>query len=113
MNASITPRNQKKPKLLSIIVPAYNENEVIEEFYDRLSSVLNAIQQNYEVVFINDGSHDDTLSIMKRLRDKHEIITIVDLSRNFGKEIATTAGIDCAKGDATIIIDADGAHRLQ
>ena len=107
MNASITPRHQKKPKLLTIVVPALNESEVIEEFYDRLSMAMNAIQQNYEIVFINDGSQDDTLSIMKRLQDKHGIITIVDLSRNFGKEIATTAGIDTAKGDATVIIDAD------
>ena len=107
MYASITPRHQKKPKLLTIVVPALNESEVIEEFYDRLSIAMNAIQQNYEIVFINDGSQDDTLSIMKRLQDKHGKITIVDLSRNFGKEIATTAGIDTAKGDATVIIDAD------
>ena len=107
MNASIIPRHRKKPKLLTIIVPAFNENKTIEEFYARLSMAMNAIQQNYEIVFINDGSQDDTLSIMKRLQDKHGIITIVDLSRNFGKEIATTAGIDTAKGDATVIIDAD------
>ena len=107
MNASITPRHRKKPKLLTIVVPALNESEVIEEFYDRLSMAMNAIQQNYEIVFINDGSQDDTFSIMKRLQDKHGKITIVDLSRNFGKEIATTAGIDTAKGDATVIIDAD------
>ena len=107
MNASITPRHQKKPKLLTVIVPAFNENETIEEFYARLSMAMNAIQQNYEIVFINDGSQDGTLSTMKRLQDKHRTITIVDLSRNFGKEIATTAGIDNAKGDATVIIDAD------
>ena len=107
MNASITPRHQKKPKLLTVIVPAFNENETIEEFYARLSMAMNAIQQNYEIVFINDGSQDGTLSTMKRLQDKHGTITIVDLSRNFGKEIATTAGIDNAKGDASVIIDAD------
>ena len=107
MNPNITPRHQKKPKLLTVIVPAFNENETIEEFYARLSMAMNAIQQNYEIVFINDGSQDGTLSTMKRLQDKHGTITIVDLSRNFGKEIATTAGIDNAKGDATVIIDAD------
>jgi len=107
MQSSISPRDQKKPTLLSIVVPAFNENEVIEEFYNRLSMVMNDIKQNYELVFINDGSHDETLSIMKKLRDKHKVITIIDLSRNFGKEIATTAGIDASKGDATIIIDAD------
>ena len=107
MNASITLRNQKKPTLLSIIVPAYNEIEVIEEFYNRLSLAMDAIKQNYEIVFINDGSQDATLSIMKSLRDENDEITIVDLSRNFGKEIATTAGIDASKGDATVIIDAD------
>ena len=67
MNASITPRHQKKPKLLTVIVPAFNENETIEEFYARLSMAMNAIQQNYEIVFINDGSQDGTLSTMKRL----------------------------------------------
>jgi len=107
MNASITPRHRKKPKLLTIIVPAFNENKTIEEFYDRLSMAMNVIKQNYEIVFINDGSQDATLSTMKRLQDIHGTITIVDLSRNFGKEIATTAGIDNAKGDATVIIDAD------
>lgn len=107
MNASITPRDQKNPELLTIIVPVFNENKTIEEFYARLSMAMNAIKQNYEVVFINDGSKDDTLSIMKRLQGIHGTITIVDLSRNFGKEIATTAGIDNAKGDATVIIDAD------
>jgi glycosyltransferase involved in cell wall biosynthesis len=107
MNASIAPRNRKTPKLLSIIVPAFNENETIEEFYARLSMAMSAIKQNYEIVFINDGSQDGTLSTMKRLQDKHGTITIVDLSRNFGKEIATTAGIDNAKGDAIVIIDAD------
>ena len=107
MNASIAPRHRKSPKLLSIIVPAFNENETIEEFYARLSMAMSAIKQNYEIVFINDGSQDGTLSTMKRLQDKHGTITIVDLSRNFGKEIATTAGIDNAKGDASVIIDAD------
>jgi polyisoprenyl-phosphate glycosyltransferase len=107
MNASIAPRDQKKPKLLSIIVPAFNENKTIEEFYVRLSLAMSAIKQNYEIVFINDGSQDSTLTTMKSLQDKYGSITIVDLSRNFGKEIATTAGIDNVKGDATVIIDAD------
>jgi glycosyltransferase involved in cell wall biosynthesis len=107
MQNIVTPRNQKKPSLLTIVVPAFNENEVIIEFYDRLSKAMLKIEQNFEVIFVNDGSKDQTLLTMKKLQDLHGEITIVDLSRNFGKEIATTAGIDNANGDATVIIDAD------
>jgi polyisoprenyl-phosphate glycosyltransferase len=107
MQSLINPINITKPNLLSVVVPTYNENEVIVEFFNRLSETMISIDQNFEVIFVNDGSQDETISTMKSLQDNYSEITIVALSRNFGKEIAITAGIDNAKGDAIVVIDAD------
>lgn len=98
---------QKNMELLSIIIPFYNEQEVIEECQSRLSSAVQSIDMNVEMIYINDGSKDNTLSILTKLLKTDPRIKIIDLSRNFGKEIAMTAGIDAAKGDAVIVIDAD------
>lgn len=90
------------------MIPAYNEEEVLDTLYERLSTVLSSIYNyDFEMLFINDGSKDNTLPIIKRLREKDQRISIIDLSRNFGKEIAMIAGFDFASGDAVIIIDAD------
>lgn len=93
--------------LLSVVVPAYNEQEVLPEFHKRLSDVLKSMSVNAEIVYVNDGSTDNTLAVMHSLRDSDPRVGIVDLSRNFGKEIALTAGLDHAKGDAVVVIDAD------
>jgi len=98
---------QKNTELLSIIIPFYNEQEVITECQARLSSAVQTINMNVEMIYINDGSKDNTLSILTKLLETDSRIKIIDLSRNFGKEIAMTAGIDAAKGDAVIVIDAD------
>jgi glycosyltransferase involved in cell wall biosynthesis len=92
---------------LSIVVPAYNEEEVLPEFHRRLSAVLSSIAVPAEIVFVNDGSDDATVRVCRELRLKDPRVAIVDLSRNFGKEIALTAGLDHALGDAVVIIDAD------
>ena len=92
---------------LSIIVPCYNEEEVLPDFYKRLFSVLSDINYRSEIVFVNDGSSDNTLEVMHNLRDKDPRIAVVDLSRNFGKEIAMTAGLGNAMGDGVVVIDAD------
>jgi glycosyltransferase involved in cell wall biosynthesis len=92
---------------LSVVVPAYNEEEVLPEFHRRLSAVLVTLQGDFEVVYINDGSRDRTLEVLRSLRAEDPHVSIVDLSRNFGKEIALTAGIDHATGDAVVVIDAD------
>jgi polyisoprenyl-phosphate glycosyltransferase len=92
---------------LSVIVPVYNEEEVLLEFHNSLSEVLNAMSVNAEIVYVNDGSTDKTLILLHTLRDNDLRIAILDLSRNFGKEIALTAGLDYASGDAVVIIDAD------
>jgi glycosyltransferase involved in cell wall biosynthesis len=99
-----------KARLLSIVVPAYNEALGILEFNRRLSHVRQGLSLATEVVFVNDGSTDDTLALLTQLRIDDPTIGIVDLSRNFGKEIALTAGLDHAHGDAVIILDADLQH---
>ncbi|WP_088179178.1 glycosyltransferase family 2 protein [Thauera phenolivorans] len=92
---------------ISIVVPAYNEEEVLQEFHNRTTEVLSTLGGPYEIVYINDGSTDRTLSLMHEIRDIDPNVTIVDLSRNFGKEIALTAGLDQSRGDVVIVIDAD------
>ncbi len=93
--------------LLSVVVPAYNEAEGLDELHARVSPVMNAIGEPWELVLINDGSRDATLAAMERLRAADPRVAIVNLSRNFGKEVATTAGLDHARGAAVIILDAD------
>ncbi len=97
-------------KLLSVVIPAYNEQRVLLEFHKRISKVLESMQLEAELIFVNDGSTDDTLKIMRELRKSDQRISILDLSRNFGKETAMTAGLDHARGDAVVLIDADLQH---
>ena len=92
---------------LSVVVPAYNEAAGIEGFHRRLSAVLDAIPMVSEVIYVNDGSRDDTLGALRELSRRDPRITVVDLSRNFGKEIALTAGLEHTAGRAVIVIDAD------
>lgn len=92
----------------SVIVPCYNESEVIPVFHERLKAVMNQIGRSWEVVYVNDGSKDQTLSIVKTLAKQDQHIAFLNLSRNFGKEIAMTAGLDHARCiEGVIIIDAD------
>ncbi|NHK28417.1 glycosyltransferase family 2 protein [Parvularcula flava] len=101
------PRDSDRPALLSIVCPAYNEAEVLAAFHRRVRKAMNELGQAFEVVLVNDGSSDSTLDLMHKIRERHANTTIVDLSRNFGKEIALTAGLDAAGGDAVVVIDAD------
>ena len=95
-------------KIISILVPCYNEEVVLNQFYQRLSQVITNIPQyDFQFMFINDGSKDRTLDIMRELHEKDSRVSYVNLSRNFGKEIAMIAGIDYLTGDAAIIMDAD------
>lgn len=93
--------------LLSVVVPAFNEEEVLREFHERLSRVLGTMQLEAEIVLVNDGSTDQTLRVMHELRTRDPRIAVVDLSRNFGKEIALSAGLEHSTGDAVVVIDAD------
>jgi dolichol-phosphate mannosyltransferase len=96
-------------KLLSIIVPTYNEEYGIHEFYKRTKAVLNSIAPEFthEIIFVNDFSTDQTLSKLKELALLDKQVKIIHFSRNFGNQIAITAGIDAAKGDLAVIIDDD------
>ena len=94
-------------ELISIVVPAYNEQEVLRVFHERLSSVLAQLTAPVEVIYVNDGSSDGSLEVLRSLKESDDRVAILDLSRNFGKEIALTAGLDYASGDAVIVIDAD------
>jgi len=92
---------------LSIVVPVYNESLNLHHLCDRLRDVLLPLNITYEIVLINDGSRDDTLDVALNCQQRYANLTVIDLSRNFGKETAMTAGIDYAKGRALIPIDAD------
>lgn len=94
-------------RLLSVVVPMYFEEEVAAECYNRLKTVMVQYKYNYEFVFVNDLSTDRTLEILTEIADKDKRVKIIDFARNFGHQIAVTAGIDYAKGDAVVIIDAD------
>ncbi len=96
-----------KSTQLSIVVPLYNEEKNIDYLFERLTSALNRITSCYEIVCVNDGSKDNTLECLIEQNRCNPAIKVVNLSRNFGKEIALTAGIDYANGAAVIPIDAD------
>ena len=95
-------------KKISIIIPAYNEEESLPYLYDRLEKLMsNMSNYEFEILFVNDGSKDKTIEIIKNLREKDKRICYVDFSRNFGKEIAMIAGLDYSTGDCAIFMDAD------
>lgn len=94
-------------KLISVVVPMYFEEEVAQECYNRLKSVMLQNNINYEFVFVNDGSTDRTMEILSEIAANDFRTKIVNFARNFGHQVAVTAGIAAAKGDAIVIIDAD------
>lgn len=103
-----------KKSLISLVIPVYNEEEGVEQFHNSLlMPEIVKLQGEYDfaVIYINDGSRDNSLSITQEIAAKNTQVKVVSLSRNFGKEIATTAGIHAAEGsDAVICLDADGQH---
>lgn len=99
-------------KTLSVIVPAYNEEKNIRPFYDKFKGVFRSLENSYqyELIFINDGSQDGTNDEIEKIAKEDSRVKYIDFSRNFGKEIATTAGINLCSGDACIMLDADLQH---
>lgn len=93
--------------MLSLIVPAYNEQDVLKVSFERMNAVMRSIGEPYEIIYINDGSADATLDVLKTLQSECENVRVLSFSRNFGHQLAVTAGMDAAKGDALIIIDVD------
>ena len=96
-----------KEFLLSVVIPVFNEEAVIGECFSRVAKVLETLGARWEMIFVNDGSTDNTLSLLKELKQGEPRVTIIDLSRNFGHQLALTAGLDHARGDAIVTMDAD------
>lgn len=95
-------------KKISIIIPAYNEEESLPMLMDRIEKLMNSMENyDFEILFVNDGSKDKTIEIIKKMREEDTRFNYVDFSRNFGKEIAMIAGLDYATGDCVIFMDAD------
>jgi len=94
-------------KLISILVPCFNEQDSISGFMATISPVLESLQENVEILFIDDGSTDETLKLLSRLAGQNQQVKVISFSRNFGKEAALTAGLDLVTGDAVIPIDVD------
>ena len=100
-------RSGERRDSLSIIVPLYNEEAVLPDFHRRMTAVLDAIEADAELIYVNDGSRDQTMAMLTALHDGDARVAVIELSRNFGKEIAMSAGLDAARGDAVVLIDAD------
>ena len=93
--------------VLSIVVPCYNEEAVIGEFHRRVLAALEGVESDLEIIYTDDGSRDQTATILRELQQKDDRVRVVSLSRNFGHQLAVTAGLEHARGDAVVIIDAD------
>ncbi len=96
------------PPAISVVIPCYNEQEVLPEFHARITAAMEGIGLPFELVYVNDGSRDGTLALMLQAQAGDPRVAVVNLSRNFGKEIALTAGLDhAACSEAVVVIDAD------
>ena len=105
-NSSTSSKSSKR-ETLSVVVPCYDEEEVIDLCHEEITKVVDKLPYDIEIVYINDGSKDNTLQKLCALREKDDRVVVINLSRNFGKEAAMTAGIDHVTGDALVILDAD------
>jgi len=92
---------------LSVVVPVYDEEAVLADFHRRLAAILDQVDAHAEIVYVNDGSRDGTLALLEELHRSDARVAVIDLSRNFGKEVAMSAGLDEASGDVVVVIDAD------
>lgn len=99
-------------KLVSVIIPAHNEQDNIPLIYQKIKEVFLSIKDNYEyeIIFVDDGSTDNSIGVLQQLTNQDKKVKYLEFSRNFGKEIATSAGINYSRGDAAIMIDADLQH---
>lgn len=97
-------------KKISVVVSVYNEEASLERFYDATVTVLEKCAWEYELIFVNDGSADNSLELLKGFAERNEKVKVVDFSRNFGHEAAMIAGIDYAEGDGVVCMDADLQH---
>ncbi len=109
MNTPATPLRPDRPAL-SCVIPAYNEADSLPLVLPELWKVLGSLTDRFEIVVVNDGSRDTTLNVLSALAVRYPGIVVVDLSRNFGKEAALTAGLEAAGGEVVVLMDADGQH---
>src|SRR5680860_514014 len=101
-------------KLISIVIPAYNEEKNIPLVYEKIKEVLEKLSNyNWEIIFIDDGSIDNSENILEKMVKNDPLVKFIQFSRNFGKEIALSAGLDVANGDAVLMIDADLQHPVE
>ncbi len=103
MSDSVAPQ-------LSVVTPCFNEAQVIRTFYQTLACVLHGIAYTHEIVFVDDGSTDDTLAILNQIAAEDEHVIVLSLTRNFGHQIALTAGMDHARGQSVLVMDSDLQH---
>ena len=104
--------NRSTPPSISCVLPAFNEAQNLTAFVPQVLATLAALSQQVELIVVDDGSRDDTPQVMQRLCASHTEVVSLRLSRNFGKESALTAGLDAARGEVVILMDADGQHPL-
>jgi dolichol-phosphate mannosyltransferase len=97
-------------KTLSVVVSCYNEELALDRFYEETASILKKLSWEYELIFVNDGSQDQTLSVLTRLSESDERVKVISFSRNFGHEAAMIAGLDYSQGDGIVCMDADLQH---
>lgn len=103
---SVTADDHRRPTF-SIVAPVYNEEDILPELYRRVTAVMEEAGEPYELILVNDGSRDRSLEIMRELHEQDPHVKVINFSRNFGHQVAITAGTDHARGDAVVIIDAD------
>ncbi len=101
------PRETARRPVYSVVAPVYNEEETLPYFYERVVTMMEGLHEPFEIVLINDGSRDGSYQIMRDLHQRDPRVCVADFSRNFGHQIAISAGLDRACGDAVIIIDSD------
>jgi dolichol-phosphate mannosyltransferase len=103
----VRSNSTQQPVTYSIVAPVFNEEETLPHFYERVIAVMDNLGEPFELLFVNDGSRDGSFRIMQELHDKDPRIYAINFSRNFGHQIAISAGLDYARGQAVIILDAD------
>src|SRR3712207_4801916 len=101
---------EREGAMVSIVIPVFNEEENIQELYRRILAIMKHVHLPFELIFVDDGSTDKSLDIMLELSEKNKNVQIVQLSRNFGHQLAIIAGIDHAYGEAVIMMDSDLQH---
>ena len=97
----------ERSELLSVVVPCFNEEESLSRTHDRLTAALSTLDLDYEIVYVDDGSRDRTADVLRSIHSRDPHTRVIGLSRNFGHQMASTAGVDHADGDAVVLIDAD------